>query len=377
MAEETAQERTEEPTAKRREDAKKKGEVPRSRDFNTLVSLLAGGLGTLVLGPTLIGDTRQLLSGGLRLERNLAFDDGAPLQLFHAAMIDAALLLAPLLSLLLVCTLLGPLLLGGWSFSPAAIAPKLERVSPIKGMGRIFSARSLVELVKALLKFLLVGGVAVATLWQTSGWLLALATTPLSRGMTEVGEQFVWCFLLLSSAMIVIALIDVPFQLWDHTRKLRMSRQEIKDEMKESEGRPEVKGHIRNLQQQAAQQRMMEDVPSADVIITNPTHFAVALRYKDGQMSAPIVVAKGRDLVALRIREIAAEHNITIFSAPPLARALHAGTDIGDEIPANLFVAVARVLAYVFQLRSAGDYARQVPMPDPDTLQPPAEEDDQ
>jgi len=374
MAEETAQERTEAPTPKRLEDARKKGQVPRSRDFNTLVSLMAGGFGAMILGPALMRDTQKLLQGSLDLHRGLAFDETAPLRLFDAAISDATWMLAPLLTMLLLCSLIGPLLLGGWSFSPQALAPKLERIDPIKGLQRIFSAKGLVELIKALLKFVLVALVAVLTLWQMADWLVVLGIGPLQQSLPEVGRKFVWCLLILSSAMILIALIDVPFQLWDHTRKLKMSRQEIKDEMKETDGRPEVKSHFRGLQQQAAQQRMMQDVPTADVVITNPTHYAVALRYEDGKMNAPVVVAKGRDLVAARIRELAREHGVVLFSAPPLARALYAGTDIGQEIPANLFVAVARVLAYVFQLRHAGSLASGIPMPDPDLLHPDQED---
>lgn len=370
MAEETAQERTEEPTPKRREDSRKKGQVPRSRELNTLLSLMAGGLGALMLGPSLVGDTASVLREGLLRPGMLAFDDGAPARLLEAALVDATLLLLPLLLLMLAASFAGPILLGGWSFSVEALAPKLERIDPIKGIGRIFSARSLMELGKTILKFLLVAAVAVTILWQLSGWLLGLAVTPLMLSLPAVGYKFGQVFLLLSCAMILVAAIDVPFQLWDHTRKLRMSRQEIKDEMKETDGRPEVKAHVRNLQQQAAQQRMLQDVPSADVVITNPTHFAVALRYVDGQMNAPLVVARGQDLVAQQIREIAIDHNITLFSAPPLARALYAATEIGQEIPARLFVAVARVLAYVFQLREAGGLASKVKLPRAETLVP-------
>jgi flagellar biosynthetic protein FlhB len=370
MAEETAQERTEQPTPKRREDARKKGQVPRSRDFNTTISLLAGGAGCLILGPAMLADIIAMLGSGLALDRSLVFDADAPQRLFYDAMLAAGYALAPLLALLFVCSLLGPLALGGFSVSAEALQPKLERINPIKGLGRIFSVNGLVELVKAILKFLLVAAVAAVCLWQLTGWLIGLGLGPVELSMAQVGPRFVWCFLVISSAMLLVSMIDVPFQLWDHTRKLRMTRQEIKDEMKESEGRPEVKGHIRRMQQQAAQQRMMQDVPTADVVITNPTHFAVALRYVDGEMNAPVVVAKGRDLVAARIREVAAAHRVTVFSAPPLARALYAGADIGEEIPAELFVAVARVLAYVYQLRHAGDYGPRVTPPDPDSLTP-------
>lgn len=316
----------------------------------------------------------QMLRDGLTRPGPAAFEEAAPLQMLQAALVDSTLLLLPLLVLMFVAGLAGPVLLGGWSFSVEALAPKAERIDPFKGLGRIFSLRSLMELGKTILKFLLVAAVAITVLWQLSDWLLGLAISPLALSLPAVGLKFAQVFIMLSCAMILVAVIDVPFQLWDHTRKLKMSRQEIKDEMKETDGRPEVKAHIRNLQQQAAQQRMLQDVPGADVVITNPTHYAVALRYVDGEMNAPVVVARGRDLVAQQIREIASEHNITLFSAPPLARALYAATEVGQEIPARLFVTVARVLAYVFQLRDAGGFASGVTMPKPDSLLP--EEDD-
>ncbi len=375
MAEETSQERTEEPTPKRLQDARKKGQVARSRDFNTTLSLLAGGGGCLLLGPAMFNDLISMLGSSLTLERGIIFDVNAAQRMFHDALLQSAVALAPLLVLLFVCSLLGPLAMGGLVVSAESLQPKLERVDPLKGLKRIFSANGLVELVKAILKFLLVGSAAVACLWQLADWLIALGLGPVSLSIAKIGPRFVWCFLMISAAMLLVAMIDVPFQLWEHSRKLRMTRQEIKDEMKESEGRPEVKGHVRRLQQQAAQQRMMQDVPTADVVITNPTHFAVALRYVDGEMRAPIVVAKGRDLVAARIRELAESNRVTIFSAPPLARALYAGADIGEEIPAELFMAVARVLAYVFQLKNAGDYGPRVTPPDPNSLTPDASTD--
>lgn len=374
MAEQSAQERTEDPTPKRLLDARKKGQVPRSKEFNTLISLLAGGAGAWMFGPMMIEATLDVLRLGLMQPARLAFDDQAPAILLHNAMISSVLLLAPIMALLFVASLAAPMAMGGWSMSADAITPKFERIDPVKGLGRIFAVRSLMELAKTILKFLLVAAVAALTLWQLHDWLLGLSVSPLLMSLPAIGGKFVTVFLLLSAAMIFVALIDVPFQLWDHTRQLRMTRQEVKDEMKETDGRPEVKAHIRGMQQQAAQQRMMLDVPSADVVITNPTHFAVALRYTDGEMNAPVVVAKGKDLVAAQIREIAIDNEITLFSAPPLARALYAASEIGQEIPERLFVTVARVLAYVFQLRQAGGLSSTIKPPSDESLLPP--EDD-
>jgi len=260
--------------------------------------------------------------------------------------------LPPLFCVLIVGALVGPLGFGGWSFNAGTLAPKLERISPLKGLKRIFSSKGLMELVKAILKAALISSLAALIIYQVLDQLIVLSLSTLSGAVTEVGGIFVRCFIGFALVLVLIAAVDVPFQLYTHSQELMMTKQEVKDEHKESEGRPEVKSRIRDLQQAAARQRMMEAVPGADVVITNPTHFAVALSYVDGEMSAPRVVAKGRDLVAVRIRDLASEHKVPIFSAPPLARALYRNADIGMEIPGNLFAAVAQVLAYVFQLRA-------------------------
>lgn len=348
----TAQEKTEQATPKRLDDAKKKGQVPRSRELNTFLSLIAASLGVMVFGAGIMNDLTELLRGSLNFGRSAAFNDRSMVAFFSSTALDGVLLLAPLFSLMFISVFIGPIGLGGWTFSPGSLAPKAERINPLKGLARIFSSKGLIELTKALAKFAVVATAATFIILAVIDDLLGLALVPPLQSMTEIGGIFIWCFIAFSSTLVLIAMIDVPFQLWDHSRQLKMTKQEIKDESKETDGRPEVKARIRNLQQQAAQARMMEEVPTADVVITNPTHYAVALRYVDGDTAAPIVVAKGKDLIAARIREIAREHGITIFSAPPLARALHATTDINQEIPGNLFVAVAQVLAYVFQLRT-------------------------
>jgi flagellar biosynthetic protein FlhB len=243
--------------------------------------------------------------------------------------------------------------MGGWSFSLESISFKLEKLDPIKGLARIFSLKSLVELAKALAKFVLLLGAAILVFFSIDQQLLSLSSmTPKAAGL-EAATILVQVLLILSATMILIVALDVPFELWNHSKQLRMTKQEIKDEMKETDGNPQVKQRIRTLQRQLAEGRMMEDVKTADVVITNPTHYAVALQYLDRPGSAPKVVAKGKDLTALRIRSIAADCDIPIFEAPPLARALYRSTEIGYEIPHALYMAVARVLAYVFQLKSA------------------------
>jgi flagellar biosynthetic protein FlhB len=243
--------------------------------------------------------------------------------------------------------------MGGWSFSLETISFKLEKLDPIKGLARIVSLKSLVELTKALAKFVLLLGAAILVFFSIDQQLLSLSSmTPKAAGL-EAATILVQVLLILSATTILIVALDVPFELWNHSKQLRMTKQEIKDEMKETDGNPQVKQRIRTLQRQLAESRMMEDVKTADVVITNPTHYAVALQYLDRPGSAPKVLAKGKDLTALRIRSIAADCDIPIFEAPPLARALYRSTEIGYEIPHVLYMAVARVLAYVFQLKNA------------------------
>jgi len=263
----------------------------------------------------------------------------------------------------------GPVLMGGWSFSLEALAFKLEKIDPVKGLKRLFSAKGLMELVKALFKFAIVIATTVLLFNLMIHTLLDLGDTSPVAAVMKTTEILLWSFLAFGASLVLIVVFDVPFELWNHNRQLRMTRQEVKDELKETEGRPEVKGKIKALQREVSQRRMMEAVPEADVVITNPTHFAVALKYDNAPGHAPKVVAKGQDLLAMRIRTLASEHDVAIFSAPPLARALYTFTEVGDEIPHGLYLAVARVLAYVFQLQSATGYERvdpptDLPVPD-------------
>ena len=352
MAENSAQERTEAATPKKKQDTRKKGQVPRSKELNTFTSLIAAGVGMLMFGQQIITDIAQQIVNGLSFGRDAAFSDTVIFSRLGEATRDSLWMLLPLLLLMTVVTVASPLSLGGFTISGNQIAPKLERISIIKGLGRMFSPKSLMELVKALGKFLLVSATACAVLYSVVDDIILLPMMPLSEAYSQTGSLFIWCLMGFSSVLVVVALMDVPFQIWEFNKQIRMTKQEIKDEMKETEGNPELKGEIKNRQQEMARQRMMSEVPTADVVITNPTHYAVALKYNQFGSGAPRVVAKGRDLVAARIRELASENRVAIFSAPPLARALYASTDLNQEIPGNLFVAVAQVLAYIFQLRN-------------------------
>jgi flagellar biosynthetic protein FlhB len=305
----------------------------------------------------------RVMRHGLTHSRAEVFDPHFGLQELHAEMLRMLQLLAPFMLLALVAALAAPMLLGGWSFSTKAMAFKPEKLNPIAGLKKLFALRGAVEVAKALGKFLIVGFVAWRTLMHFMPQFLHLGVEPLNAAMAHGAHLVVVSFFLLGGGLVAIALVDAPFQLWDHTRQLKMTRQEVRDESKETEGRPEVKGRIRNLQQQAARQRMMTEVPNADVVVTNPTHYAVALRYDEATMNAPQVVAKGADHMAAQIRSIANRHDVPLVAAPPLARALYSSTETGREVPARLYVAVARVLTYIYQLRGAIENGEAPPEP--------------
>ncbi len=370
---ENGQEKTEQPTPKKLRDAKKKGQVPRSKELNSMTITVFGALGLLFMGAYMIGQVAEMMHQGFTLSRVDAFAREAIFVRFDNALWTALGGIGPFLLLMTVIAIFTPLAIGGWSFSVQAMAFKGDRINPISGLKRIFSAKGLMELIKAMAKFLLVSLVAVAFLWSKADEFLWLGAQPLSLALQNGAWLIGLSFLVVASTLILIAAIDVPFQLWDHAQKLKMTLQEVRDEMKDTEGKPEVKSKVRQLQQEMAQRRMMEAVPDADVIITNPTHYAVALKYDHDRMAAPLVLAMGRDLVALKIREIAEQHQIEIFEAPPLARALYANCKLDREIPAHLYFAVAQVLAFVFQLRIARQNRTEEP-PRPDPYMPTDEE---
>ena len=370
MAEEqSAQERSEEPTAKRLDESRKKGQVARSRELNTFFVVVGGLTFILLLGGELANSTANLMTKLLSPTGELIVNPQLLLPYLGSTIQQGIGIVAPILLATVILALLGPTVMGGFSFSLESLAFKLEKLDPIKGVTRIFSVNGLVELAKGLLKFFLIAAIAIFLFFQLQQEIMVLARLNIVEGIVRSGEIILWASVLAALSLIFIAAVDIPFQLWSHNKKLRMTKQEVKDESKETDGRPEVKAKIRQLQMQAAQRRMLEDVPKADVVITNPTHFSVALKYDTSRSSAPVVVAKGYDLIALKIRSIAADNGVPIYEEPPLARALYASTELGEEIPAPLFLAVARVLAYVFQLtRSAPtDYVprpKATPLPE-------------
>jgi flagellar biosynthetic protein FlhB len=365
MAENDAQERTEQATPKRLEEARRKGQIPRSRELSAAAVTLVGGAALYLLGSQITGQMAEMMRRSLALSRDEATDSTFMLPALAHAAADGLWLSMPVLAAMTLAAIIAPLALGGWSFSGQAMVPQLSRMNPIEGIKRMFALRSLVELAKAMAKFGIVAVIATIVLWNDASTLMALGREPLQQAIGHAVQLSGKALLVISSGLLVIAGFDVPYQLWQYAKQMRMSREEIREEYKESEGSPEVKGRIRQLQQQLARQRMMQDVPKADVVVVNPTHFAVALKYDEKRMRAPIVVAKGVDLVAAKIREVAGEHAVPIFEAPPLARVLYRNVDIGGEIPATLYVAVAQILTYVFQLRVAKRGGGPVP-PKPD-----------
>ncbi len=351
MAEESDLEKTEPASTRRLEQAREEGQVARSRELSTLAVLLAAGGSLWFMGAGLSDRMSGLMRHAMQLDRAVAFDTELMLLRLKESSLDMLLAFLPLLLLLVIAGIASALLLNGWLFSFKPLAPDWGRLDLLKGMGRIFSWTGVVEMLKAIAKAMLVGGVAVWVLWHDSASVLSLASEPLGSAAVHMMQLVGGSFLMIAGSMALVVLIDVPFQLWDHERKLRMTREEVRQENKETEGDPHVKAHIRSQQREMARRRMMAEVPKADVVVTNPTHYAVALRYQDGAMRAPRVVAKGAHLLAARIRGLAEENRVPILEAPPLARALYRHAELGDEIPAALYTAVAEVLAYVYQLR--------------------------
>jgi len=363
--EQTGQERTEQPTERRLQEARKKGQVPRSKELNTMLSLLLASISLLIFGGYISQNLMQISVEGFSIPRELAFDTAQlPFQFMY--MVSQALLaLSPFMAIMLVSVFAGPLLMGGWSFSLETISFKLEKLDPIKGLARIFSLKSLVELAKALAKFVLLLGAAILVFFTIDQQLLSLSSmTPKAAGL-EAATILVQVLLILSATTILIVALDVPFELWNHSKQLRMTKQEIKDEMKDIEGQPEVRQRIRAKQREMAQQRQLDDVPSADVVVTNPQHFAVALVYEMDKEEAPRVVAKGKNFMAKKIRERAGESSVEIFEAPLLARALYFTSDVGMYIPHGLFHAVAQVIAYVYSLNSVAPGGQKMTKPKP------------
>jgi flagellar biosynthetic protein FlhB len=348
MAEDSDLEKTESASPQRLEKAREDGDVPRSRELATFTMLLAAGGGIWFSGEKLIRQLESMLISGLGFERAIAFDPAA----LFARLGDLLMVFAPIALLLIVVALATPAVIGGWLFSTKALLPNFGRMNPVKGLGNLVSSNAAVELGKAIAKTILVGVVAWLVIWQQKDAVLALSVESLHEGTAHLASLLWISFITIAGALGVIVMIDAPYQVWHHANKLKMTRQEVRQEARESDGDPQIKAKIRAQQREMARRRMMSEVPTADVVVTNPTHYAVALKYSDGAMRAPKVVAKGADEVAAKIRELAGANNVPLLEAAPLARALYQHAELGDEIPEALYTAVAEVLAYVFQLRA-------------------------
>ena len=360
MADDSAQDRDLPASLKRRQQAREKGQVARSRDLTSSLLLLGAAAAVYYGGSWFFGHGTSVLREALRIPAAASRDPAHMLMLVGSVVRDGLLLALPLLLLSFALSALGGLALGGWVFSTEALVPDASRLDPVAGLQRLFSREGLAELLKAVLKALVIGSLLALVLWSQRGALMSLLRidpelAPMQLG-SICGHAFVW----LAASTLLIAAVDVPWQIVQLGSKLKMSRQDLKDEMRESEGNPQVRQRLRALQRERARKRMMAAVPKADVVVTNPTHYAVALGYQQGRQRAPVVLAMGADRVAARIRELAAEHGVAVVEAPPLARALYRYGELEQEIPVALYNAVALLLAYVYQLRALPQQA-QVP----------------
>lgn len=372
MAEESNdQEKTEPATPRRLDKAREEGQVARSRELTTFLLLGAGLLGMWFTGAGLSQRLGTVMSQAFLFGRNEAFDPKVMLSSAFGLGEHALFTLAPLMLALVAVALAAPMLLGGWLMSGQSMSPKFSRLNPLQGLKRMLSTQMLAELGKGVAKSLLIGGVAVAVLLEQRGALLNLMDVPVLQALGQTTRLVLQACGLMVLALIAVVLIDVPYQLWSHSKKLRMSKEEVKREHKETEGDPHVKGRIRSQRQAMARRRMMSKVPEADVIVTNPTHYAVALRYDSERMRAPRVIAKGAGEIAARIRALGSEHRIPLLEAPPLARALYRHVDLDQEIPGTLYNAVAEVLVWAMRLKRVRAEGGLAP-PQPTDLPVPA-----
>lgn len=351
MAAESDQEKTLPATPKRLEQAREEGQVARSRELGACAVLAAGAALLWGGGSVAMDFCTRLMRSGLSVDRASIYGESAMGERLLTLSSQSVLATLPMLVAVAAIAIFSGIALGGWMLSGKAVSPDFKRLDPLAGLGRIFSVNGLAELGKAIAKALLVGSLGGLYLWSHREELMGLAVLSPEQSLAATGGMVQWSLIVLAGAVALIAMIDVPIVLWRYHKGLRMSLEEVKREMRESEGDPHLKAHIRSQQREAARKRMMAEVPKADVVVTNPTHFAVALSYKEGRHGAPRVIAKGRGEVALRIRALASEHKVALLEAPPLARALYVSTELGDEIPPVLYNTVARVLAYVYQLR--------------------------
>jgi len=363
LSEDSDLERTEPPSSRRIEKAREEGQVPQSRELAAFLVMATAAGGLWSLSHWITHGASEIMRGGLSFDRKAAFDSSAMASVLSNLGEQALTLAAPILFLTLMAALITPFLVGGWLFSAKPLSPDLTKMDPIKGIGRMFSMNSVGELVKALLKAFLIGIIIWWVIKYEQDRIFALTSQPIEMALASFGNMLLVALAALVGGLAVIAAIDTPFQLWQYYRRLRMTREEIRQEMKEMEGDPQLKARIRSQQREISRRRMMSNVPKADVIVTNPTHFAVALKYDGDSMGAPQVVAKGMNLVAQKIRSLGEEHHVPVVEAPPLARALYRHAELGDSIPAALYTAVAEVMAYVFRLNQTMASGERPPAP--------------
>jgi flagellar biosynthetic protein FlhB len=359
-----AQEKTEDPTAKKTSESRKKGQVARSRELSTTLVLVGSAVAFLILGESIARSLFNVMQRTFTLSRDEAYDFNHMFQAWGYAIESISFPLLSYMTVAVIAGIYGNIALGGYNFTWQGAAPKASKLSPIAGLKRMFGVNGLVELLKALAKFVVVatGAYIAFNFFRDEALHLDMELYPLN--IFHALELISWAFLIICCSLIPIAVFDVPYQKFKHDKEMKMAKQEVKDERKNSEGDPLIKNRIRKLQFQAFARRMMQQVPSADVIVTNPTHFSVALKYDQNGNRAPVMVAKGADELALHIRKIAGAHDIPIVASPMLARAIFYSTEPDHEIPAKLFMAVAQVLAYVYQLKAhkKGKGKRPVPL---------------
>ena len=349
MAEGSDQEKTEEPTAKRLDDARKKGQIARSKELGTTGVLVASAASLLIFGGDLGVALMDVMTQQFSLDRDDAFDTTKMFGVFGSILGHIAIPIIGIFAVVLVAAFVANSLLGGINFSWQAMAPKPSKMSPLKGFKRMFGPQAAMELFKSVLKVAVVAGVSIWLINIFINDILFLSMQDLPNNTYDATELLGWIFMGLCCSTIVISIVDVPFQKWNHTKQLKMTKQEIKDEYKNTEGNPEIKGRIRQQQREISQRKMMSEVPNADVVVTNPTHYSVAIKYDTNKSNAPYVVAKGADTIAMHIRKIAKEKDVPIIETPLLTRSIYYTTDINQEIPEQLFIAVAQVLAFVYQ----------------------------
>ena len=370
MAEGTENEdRTERASEKRLQEAREQGNVPQSRDLSGAVVVFAGATMLLANSSQIYTHMHNIYALGFSYSREALFSDRLPSRVFYQVLREMLAILTPIFAATMMAAVGATVAIGGFNFSTEALIPKFQRLDPIAGFGKLFALNGLIELAKSLLKIVFIGCAMVLLLRHDIPDVMATGSESVGTGVGQSLTLVAHAALLFSVVLALIGSADAVWQRFDYGRRNRMTKQEVKDEHKDTEGNPQMKGRIRQMQIQIARRRMIQEVPKADVIVVNPTHFAVALRYDDARMRAPRVVAKGVDVIAQQIRLVAAAHNIPLVEAPPLARALYATTELGQEIPAALYVAVAQILAYVYQLKQAtqhGGPAPTVPKPDVD-----------